>query len=342
MPKLRLLIILSVLLCLAIGGIAKAECWRWMSNGIPAAMEYGLGSQTWMAFDEQKGEPAILLWKYQGSSELELWHYDGRTWQQTWGGYVIPPRGNFIGPVGLYFDPNQNALIMIDWILYDFEITSLMAYKYVDGQGWTYLDETMESCYGGLPIYDSKRGRAVLVLSYCGAGYYFLEFDGYKFHYIEINREEFNFEEGVAGYNPETGRVICLCNNRGYGGYGTYEYDGNTWRLVEFPSGFPSVGSIISGLTFNPSLSGMLLLSAVMSDPQNPWEWDQKMWIYKNSDWINIPFEGRLCLLGEAAMCFDSQRNLAILFGGYLELGGYSKLTWTLNQSWHCRPLGKP
>jgi hypothetical protein len=337
--------ILSFLMLLAICLQALGNCWQWTTNGIPAEMGYGPDRQQYfMAFDEQQGRPAILLSASQSNYELELWHYDGRVWNKTWSGIVNAPRGYFAGPGGLYFDPNQNALIMIAFIIYDFEIASNMAFKFVEGQGWIYIDETDDTCISRnvLPIYDSKRGRAVLVLSYCLQGDFFLEFDGFKFHYIEIDRKEYNFEGGVAGFNAETGRVVCLCDNRGHDGYGTYEYDGNTWSLVAFPNGFPSVGAIISGLTFMPNLSGMLLLSAVMSDPQNPWEWEQQMWIYSNLDWMRLPFEGQPSVLSDAPMCLDPLRNRVVLFGGILEDLSYSKLTWELRNTRHCRPLGKP
>ena len=235
MGKLISFVVLAILLNLTCP--AGAECWRWTTNGKPADMDYGFRSLFWMAFDKQRGQPSILFRK-DYSYDLELLHYDGRTWQKSWEGYITPPSGFFAGPIGLYFDRNQNTLILIAGIIYDFEIGSLAAFKYVKGQGWIYIAET-GNCYifgyDVLPVYDTKRARAVLILSYCSEGYFFVEFDGFQFHYIEINRNDFAFDAGVAGYNADTGNVVFFGHNRSSLTWEaeSYEYDGSSWAKIE-------------------------------------------------------------------------------------------------------------
>ena len=319
-----------------------AQCWSWTPRGITETMVFDSTSLIWTAFDESRGQPALLIRNTLNTYPLQLWHYDGLKWMISWDGIVTPPSGHFVEPVGLYFDRRQNSLIMIAYITYDFEIVALDAFRFDQNHGWLFIAEA-ESCGRTqddiLPIYDSRRERAVLILPNCGGADYFLEFDGYQFYNIYIDRSVYDFKHGVAGYNPDTGHIVFFGNNQKSNPQQaeTYEYDGCTWIEVETSDKPSETSDFVSGLIYSAELNAMIIVSLDYINGS-----EVKTWMYKDREWKMLPCGSNPDLWYNSKMAWDPRNDRAYLICGYVHDGKISMLTWKLEKRSHCRPVSKP
>jgi hypothetical protein len=341
----RLSVFGAIIFLLLLCGSIQADCWRWITKTLPGTPQSGqwlYGSL--MAYDEDLQK--LVLLNIDDQYVLAMWTYDGSSWNPIWSG-PPPPDDGWHGwvPFGMYFDQNLKAIVVLAatvaadyapyWGFFEFDAIN----------GWNNvacINCGGTECYWGIQAlaYDSGRKRAVITGFGDAAPWSYgppitLEFDGT--HVTKaLNSPTITLNYGTIGYDSESGKTLFY-------GWGrncwseemeTFEYDGISWKLTVTEQRPSTNGHQMEGLVYVPQLIGLIGATSVGGT-------DFQTWLYKNSEWQQIPMDKKMPARGNGVLGFDNSRNTAVYWGGDV-LGSDSVDTIELKLVKHCRPTAKP
>ena len=317
------------------------ECYDWLSKDALLPGDSDQYSPVSLAFDEKVNKMALLTINWPDNQAL--WYYDGDRWEKAWEGI---PQSNFpwILPVIIYYDHDLEALVCISYVSMPASGSGFDAFRYDSTEGFVDLVRIGPLC----PIidtnlmasaYDPVRKRAVLLgISFCVAKRQvdtdiFLEFDGQNFYEIPLP-PGLGLFEGVAGYNPDTRKVVFF----GLAGYNdvqasTWEYDGSTWIQIKTDTqpSFAPYSHGLTGLAYVPQYHGLLTVDYTESS--------FKTWLY-DSTWHELEPEHSPENAYWPVLAANPENNKILFYDIDDSLPDYNA-TWEF-RTYHCRPVSRP
>jgi len=313
-------------------------CCSWQNTNAIFAGDLGQYYPISLTFDANTNKMALLTWgNFNQTYTLALWYYDGNNWEEAWQG---DPQTTFlpIPPLMLYYDYNINSLVSIGFVRSPSgEGGGLEAFRYDPSNGFEVVENA--GIFGGpsapsLSIsyaYDTIRKRVVIPRA-SDQDYITAEFDGHQFYEIQ-NAPGVILYSGIAGYNPDTRRVVFF----GFNGFHdsnptTWEYDGNTWVQVQtvLQPNF-SYSYHAAGMTYMPKLHALLALDYSDSSLET--------WLY-GSSWKIIQPSNSPTQAISSLMSINPLYN-AIIDYNVVNVASFYNITMEL-KLFHCRPVAKP
>jgi hypothetical protein len=343
MRKLISFVVLAVLLSLTCP--AGAECWGWDNKGSRGAPVCEINcSPAFFAFDEKSQKLSLTIDRWEGRT-VELWTYDGNAWEMVWISTPETPPGwlGYVESLGLYYDQNLEALVLVSHLFVAPEVFCDALYKFVPGAGWRLIVPCLDVWGVGNVVFDTIRKRAIFTGGFkdpSGRNPSTLEYDGNRFYSI-LNPPDLTFDHGVLGFNPETGKTVYFGSAKEGKEIETYEYDGSTWVKIVTEQTPPFRADAWNydnnGIPYVPDLYGIIFIPG-SSDKS-------EIWLYKNGQWIKMDFivepPGRL----DGILEYDHNMKRVVFWASDASVEGgneYSGDVWAFGRHNHCRPLSKP
>ena len=323
----------------------QCGCGYWKPNAFEFPPLLNNESIVAIVFDPCRDEFALL--RRGGPTYVSLWFGNGQEWRLAWEWTEGSLDHHFAWPVGMYFDPRLNALVMIVQAIWGSESqTGPQAYKYVEGEGWVFLAEGGGWCneYSTPVLWDSRRQRAMLPTCYTSQHEAFLEFDGSEFSYIYWP-EPHHFEYGWAAYDPNRGVVVFWGGMQSWNiePFATYEYDGEHWVLIETHK-HPTI-DWVTNMIWDAELGEIIAVVCTIDDLHVERDLISlcETWAYRNQDWERIESQSIGTYTWRIVPFSKLDSGMTYLIADtWKEVEGGKRIGYDYVLSKHCRPSYRP
>lgn len=265
------------------------------------AMAFDSTRQRVVLFGGETGEPATTFLN-------DTWEWNGEVWNQVADTGPRPRRGHAIT-----FDSARQRIVLFGGFVFEQAATFLNDTWEWNGDVWTQVADTGASPrHGHAMAYDSLRQRTVLFagVSPDGLGNDTWEWDGGAWTQVADTGPAPRVTHAIA-YDSVRHRVVL------FGGEthkpvttslnDTWEWDGKNWIQVADTGPGPRDETAMAYIGTRTALFGGVLKDNTLA--ADTWEWDGQRWTQRQN--MGPPKRGT------HAMAYDSQRERAVLFGGF-------------------------
>lgn len=270
----------------------------------------GLRSSHAMCFDSALGQ-AVL---FGGAGTNDTWTYDGTDWSQV--ATTVAPTAR--SDHAMAYDAQRQVSVLFGGSTGGGETWEFNGSQWL--QVFTVNSPSPRS--GHRLAYDTARGVVVLFGGSTG-GSETWEYDGTDWYPVLTASTVPAARTGHSmAYDSTRGRVHMFGGaTTGWGSSDAWEFDGVDWtpvtglqpsRVDQSECYFAARGEIVMH-------GGRVSCGGVFPCP-----WSHETWSFDGSQWLNATAQsGSPGRLRHAAICYDSTRGIAIMYGGLAHNGGY-------------------
>jgi hypothetical protein len=248
-------------------------------------------------FGGETGEPTTTYLN-------DTWEWNGDVWVQVADTGPSPRRAHAIT-----FDSARQRVVLFGGFVFEQAATFLNDTWEWDGEVWTQMADTGVSPRNGHAMeYDSLHQRAVLFggASPNGLGNDTWQWDGEAWTQVADTGPAPRALHAMA-YDSVRHRIVLFGGVTNKRFNDTWEWDGQAWTQVADTGPVPRSETAMTYMGTRTALFGGVLEPNTLA--ADTWEWDGQRWTQRQN--MGPPKRGT------HAMAYDSQRERAVLFGGF-------------------------